>query len=189
MASESSSRRNGRAVLIFVAIAPLVLMVVVTFLALQTQNAGEARTCMVNVETGGTVTMVAQPMTVSGVPYEDYTFDYRTQPDSDPVQIMQMGVSRPTDSVNCADNIGSADTVVWVWNDKGMAISPDAGENWYTWEVCNEPRPAFGCTVPEHIDGATFEASGAGSVHVYAPEGSYEVITDDGGATWQIDGP
>ncbi|QPC81617.1 hypothetical protein G4Y79_18255 [Phototrophicus methaneseepsis] len=189
MAENSSSGISGRIVLVIITIVPLLLMIGVAVIGLRTENAGEAWSCTADLANGGVMTLTVQPKTVSSVYYEDQIFTYQPVPEGESTVVMQMGVSQPTMTMRCDENIGSAAQVLWVWNEKGMTVSADEGESWHLWEICDEPRPEFGCTPPEHIQAVSFVASGEGSVDVFAPEGSYQVMTEDGGATWQMTMP
>ncbi|MAU09207.1 MAG: hypothetical protein CL607_05250 [Anaerolineaceae bacterium] len=188
--SEDNSNPNGRIVLFFIATVPVIVMLLIVYFAFRANNAGRVLTCTSNVSSGGTVTLRVEPLDVSGVYHESHQFTYKSSPESDESEVIfDMALPNPTMVMNCADNIGSAGRVVWVWNDKGLAVTDDAGESWQEWEVCDDPRPRFACSQYEHLESVLFLENGSGQAAVYAPEGGYILNTSDGGDTWTMATP
>lgn len=188
--TDDKSNPNGRIVLFFIATVPIIVMLLIVYFSFRATNAGRVLTCTSNLTTGGTMTLRVEPLDVSGVYHESHQFTYKVSPDSDESEVIfNMALPNPSMVMNCADNIGSEGRVAWVWNDKGLAVTDDAGQSWQEWEVCDDPRPRFACSQYEHLESVLFLDNGSGQASIYAPEGSYILSTSDGGDTWTMATP
>ncbi|MCA9884305.1 MAG: hypothetical protein H6670_06930 [Anaerolineaceae bacterium] len=189
-ADDTLSKSNGRIVLLFLVTVPTIVILLIVYFSFRATNAGRVLTCTANVTSGGTVTLRVEPLQVSGVYHESHQFSYKETPESDEsTVIFDMTLPNPTMVMNCADNIGSDGNVVWVWNDKQITATANSGESWHSWEVCDDPRPRFDCSQYEHLESVSFTEDGIGEATIYAPEGSYSILTSDGGASWTMAAP
>jgi hypothetical protein len=76
--------------------------------------------------------------------------------------------------------------MMWFWTDKNLSVSHDGGQSWQNWQSA--------CGVREvcdygHIMSVTFDDPQNGQMQVYVAGGnSKEIISSDGGLTWQSQG-
>jgi hypothetical protein len=99
--------------------------------------------------------------------------------------VIDMVLNLPELTPTCDTNLGNAQNLVWVWNGKTIALTNDEAISWQTWEICDEPRPDFGCVRDEYIQSTELSDDGL-LVSVSAREGNYQVLTPDQGMNWQF---
>ncbi len=111
------------------------------------------------------------------------------------------------ETLDCTRNIRELSEGLYVLqNQKGIGITSDAGETWYTQNVCDDPRPATGrCDAdPLRFRNFTLDTgTGTGSIEVSQAvvdeyglpitengevriANTYTLITDDYGQSWQL---
>jgi hypothetical protein len=138
-------------------------------------------------------------------PYETETF-YVLSGKGERIQFYRVDIQAPQD-FDCETGIQQLDeNTVLVATQKGIAISHDRGATWNTHSVCNPPRPVEGrCDEdPLNLVDITFKNPQQGQLVVQeaaidqygviindengAPQiiNEYILVTDDGGATWNL---
>jgi hypothetical protein len=138
-------------------------------------------------------------------PYETQTF-YVDSDGLERMEFYRVDIQAPRD-FDCEQGIRQlGENTLLVATQKGIAISHNNGAEWRTHSVCDAPRPVSGrCTaVPLNIIGITFENPQQGRLVVqqavtdeygvikHDENGAlqiineYILITNDGGATWNL---
>lgn len=170
----------------FIVAFPILGLFLLAAIAFQTTPAGEVTDCTVTNDSGTiTVALTIEPIEVSGRYFETHTFAQIS--DSDESDVIFANTRPSPDETTCEQNIIFMDSeAVVVWNGAAVAWSENAGDSWRIWEMCDEPRPSFGCVDRERIERVTVESATSGQIDVYAPEGSYSIVTGDAGENWQL---
>lgn len=170
----------------FLVLFPILGLFLLTAIAFQPTPAGEVTGCTATNDSGTlTIELTIEPVEISGRYFETHTFAQISDADEPDVIFT---TSRPSpDETTCEQNIlFPAEDAIVVWNGAAVAWSSNTGESWHMWELCDEPRPSFGCVDRERIEQVTVQSATAGQIDVFAPEGSYTLTTDDSGESWQL---
>lgn len=185
--AQAPERRNDRLIIFVLITGPLILMIVSLLVAFFPTSRGNVDVCDVATSTGGTLRLQIQPLTVGGIYHEAHQFLYRASDADDWQTLIEMTLPTPRPAVTCEDNLLVLGPETWVvWNGKAVSLSIDSGETWQMWEICDAPRPEFGCIAAEHIQSVTLDEVGRIVVDITAPEGDYRVLTENGGESWAM---
>gem|GEM_PF-3502426 len=162
-------------------------MIVSLLVAFFPTSRGDVDVCDVATPAGGTLQLQIQPLTVGGVYHEAHQFLYRASNADAWQTLIDMTLPTPRPAVTCEDNLRILSPQTWaVWNGKAVSLSIDSGQTWQIWEICDAPRPEFGCVAAEYIQSVTLDDAGRILVEITAPEGDYRVVTENGGESWAM---
>jgi len=165
---------------------PLAAFIGLTAFAFRPTPIGEPSECIVQATEQRWLRLRVQALEISQRDYEDHAFAISQDAGATWTPIFTNTRPEPP-SATCEDNIQVfSETGLLAWNGAAVAVSDDGGATWRLWELCDEPRPSFGCVDREQIRAVTFESVQRGQVAVFAPEGSYQLETGDGGQSWQL---
>lgn len=183
--SPSRPRWLGWLIFSFIVIFPIVGLGILALIGFQQTPVGEPSHCVATLLDDVQIRLDIEPFEAANRYFERHTFS-RIEADGTLTEILSNARPNPI-SVDCDTNIlqPTADHIV-VWNGMAVGWSSDNAQTWDIWEVCDAPRPSFGCVDREYISDVTVSGANMITIRVFAPEGNYQLSTVSGGVSWDF---